>query len=264
MSDPRVLRGAWSRRHLVLALTYRSFQVRYRQSMIGIVWAFIPLVGTLFVADLVFSKIAGVGTGGLKYPLFALSALLPWSFFSGAVTSGVGSIAGSGMVTKLAFPRATLPFFQVGTALMNLVVSIVVFLGYMLITLTPLHLTALWFFPLFALELVLISGIILLGSAMNAFARDVNIILGSVMPLWLLLTPILYDPDKQEAPLKGLHWIYTINPMTGLVLSFRNVLGYGKAPAFGQLIPTVIESFVLLAWGVWYFGATQDRFSDVV
>jgi lipopolysaccharide transport system permease protein len=261
MSDQPVLRGAWSRRHLILALTYRSFQVRYRQSMIGVVWAFVPLVGTLIVANLVFNKIAKVNTGGLPYALFALSALLPWSFFSSAVTSGVGSIAGSGMVTKLAFPRATLPFFQVGTSLMNLAVSIVVFLVYLLVTLTPLHLTALWFFPLFALELVLITGIILLGSAMNAFARDVNIILGSLMPLWLLLTPVLYG--IQSVP-EDLRWIYALNPMTGIIVSFRNVLGRGLPPDFGLLIPTVIESLLLLAWGVWYFGATQDRFSDVV
>jgi lipopolysaccharide transport system permease protein len=229
--------------------------------MVGIVWAFIPLIGTLIVAGIVFNRIAHVKTQGLPYALFALSGLVPWSFFSGSVTSGVGSIAGSGMVAKLAFPRSTMPFFQVGTSLMNLLVSLVVFLAYMLLTLTPLHLAALWAFPLFGLELVLISGIILLGSAMNAFARDVNMILGALMPLWLLLTPILYGIESVP---QNLRWIYALNPMTGIIVSFRNVLGHGRAPAFTLLIPTVIESAILLAWGIWYFGATQDRFSDVV
>ena len=261
MSDARVLRGAWSRRHLIFALTYRSFQVRYRQSMVGVIWAFIPLIGTLFVANIVFHKIANVNTGGLPYVLFALSGLLPWSFFASATGSGVTSISGSGMVAKLAFPRSTLPFFQVGTSLMNLIVSVVVFLVYMLVTQTPLHLTALWFFPLFALELVLIAGIILLGSAMNAFMRDVGIIFGAFMPLWLLLTPVLYSLNAVP---ENLRWIYELNPMTGLIVSFRAVLGYGHAPDFALLIPTVVESTLLLIWGVWYFGAVQDRFSDVV
>lgn len=261
MADTDVLRGAWSRRHLILALTYRSFQIRYRQSLVGVMWAFIPLIGTLVVGTLVFGKIAKVHTGGLPYPLFALSALVPWSFFSSAVSSGVTVIAGNNMVANIAFPRAVLPFFQVGTSLMDLGVSVIVYFGYLAITLTFLPATALWFFPLMLLELVLISGLILLGSAMNAFARDIRILMGSVMPLWLLLTPVLYGLSSVP---KNLLWLYALNPMTGITIAFRNVLGFGKPPAFLLLIPSVVISFVLLAWGTWYFGATQERFSDVV
>ena len=253
----------WGGRTLVLSFVRRQYQLRYRQSLAGLSWAVIPPLISLIVATVVFHKTLGVDTGDVPYPLFALAGLAPWSFFAGVLSSGIPSVAMQQMmITRLAFPRASIPLSVVGTGLIDLGITSALFLGYVILTGAGLPITALWAIPLLVLEIIFATGIVLFGSALNVFARDIRLAIPLITQMWLYLTPVMYPLSEVPPNLKP--W-FMLNPMTGLIESFRTVLILpGHAPDLSILMPSIIGTVVALLVGVWYFGATQARFADVI
>ena len=254
----------WRYRELVLSLIRRQYQLRYRQSLVGFSWAILPPLASLFVATVVFHEVIGVESGkpGVPYTLFTLAALTPWTFFSQSVTAGVPSVVGSiQMVTRLPFPRAAIPFSMIGTSMIDLGISLVGFVLFAVITGAGLPITALWLPLILLIELVLIVGVVLLGSAVNVFARDIRIAIPLLMQLWLFLTPVMYPLESVSG---GLRALYMLNPMTGLVEVFRQILAYGEAPSMNFLLPAAIGALVMLVIGTWYFSVTEERFADVI
>jgi lipopolysaccharide transport system permease protein len=230
-----LIKELWTHRGLVLMIARRQFELRYRQSAVGVIWAVAPTIGTLFAATLVFDRVVKVDTGSVPYSLFALSALVPWTFFANSLTAGVPSVAQAQMmITRMPFPRASLPVATVGTSVIDLAASTAVFLAFLLFTRTPLPATAVWFPVLVGIEVALITGLVLLGSAINVFARDVKLAVPTVVQLWLLLTPVMYPLDSVPERIRPL---YLLNPMTGIVESFRMTLVYGRSPESALLTP---------------------------
>ncbi|HEV8565157.1 MAG TPA: ABC transporter permease [Actinomycetota bacterium] len=256
-------RRLWRYRSLLLTMVKRQYQLRYRQSLVGFAWAIFPPIASLLVATLVFHTVIGVETGSdVSYPLFTLAGLAPWTFFTSAVSSGVPSVVGSiQLVTRFSFPRAVLPISFLGTALIDLALTAGIFIAYVLVTGEGIKLTALLFPILLAVEIVLATGIILLGSALNTFARDIRLAVPMVMQLWLFLTPVMYPlttvPDSLRA-------FYLANPMTGVIENFRLILVFGKPLDWSLLMPSVIAAVGLLLIGSWYFSSVEDRFADVI
>jgi lipopolysaccharide transport system permease protein len=253
----------WGGRTLVLSFVRRQYQLRYRQSAAGLLWAVIPPLVSLLVATVVFHEALGVSTGDTPYWLFALAGLAPWSFFAGVVSSGVPSVAmQQTMVTRLAFPRVAIPLSMIGTGLIDLGITVALFLGAAIVTGHGVPLTALWAVPLLLLEIVFATGIILLGSALNVFARDIRLAVPLVVQMWIYLTPVMYP--LSEVP-DGLRPLYLANPMTGLIESFHRVLiSPGLGPELDILLPSIIGAVVALVVGAWYFGSTQKSFADVI
>lgn len=252
----------WRGGPLALSFVRRQYQLRYRQSFAGIAWALFPPIASLFAATVVFRDVLGVDTGSVPYPLFALAGLAPWSFFAASLTGGIPSVVTQqSMVTRLSFPRSTIPISAVGTALIDLGVTAVVFVAFVVVTGAGLPLTALWAPVLVLIEFLLALGIVLFGSALNVFARDIRLAVPLVVQIWLLLTPVMYPLSEVPADQRRL---YLLNPMTGLIESFREVLIEGNAPDLALLGPSIIGAGVALALGIWYFSATQARFADVV
>ena len=256
------MRRFWSYRHLILSMTNRQFQIRYRQSSIGLIWAIVPPLATVLAATLVFHRVAKVDTGDIPYPLFAFSALAPWTFFANGLSFGVPSVVVSQqMVSRLPFPKVALPVSAVGTLLVDLAIASGTFVVFAYVTGAGLPITAIWYPALVTVEIVLVLGLVLLGSALNVFVRDIRLAVPFLVQLWLFLTPVLYPLSSVPADLRPL---YLLNPMTGLVVSFRNVLVEGKPPAGYLLITSVIGALVLLVVGTWYFYSTERRFADVI
>jgi lipopolysaccharide transport system permease protein len=254
----------WTYRELVLSLIRRQYQLRYRQSLVGFSWAIIPPLASLFVATVVFHQVIGVQSGkpGVPYSLFTLAALVPWTFFSQSVTAGVPSVVGSiQMVTRLPFPRAAIPFSMIGTSMIDLGISLVGFVVFALVTQAGIPITVLWLPLILLIELVLVIGVVLLGSALNVFARDIRIAIPLLMQLWLFLTPVMYPLDKVEGALRTL---YLLNPMTGIVEMFRQILAYGEVPSMNLLLIAAIGALTMLVIGTSYFAVTEERFADVI
>lgn len=252
----------WRRRALVLSFVRRQYQLRYRQSIAGFGWALIPPLVSLFVATVVFDKVIGVDTGDVPYSLFALAGLVPWAFFGSTLSTGVPSVAMQQMmITRLAFPRATIPISAVGGAMIDLTLTFVLLFAYTIITGYGIPITALWIPLLLAIEIAFAVGIIFFGSALNVFARDIRLAVPLVVQFWLFLTPVMYPLETVPDNLRP--W-YLANPMTGLIESFRTVLIEKTNPDFGLLTPSLIGAVAALAIGGWYFAATEHRFADVV
>jgi homopolymeric O-antigen transport system permease protein len=257
-----MLREMWMHRHLVISLIRRQFHLRYRQSLVGFVWALVPPLATLGTGILVFHRVVGVDTGRTSYALFALAALVPWTFFANSVMFGVPSISEAmTMVTRLAFPRAALPLSMVGVSLLDLGVAAAIFVVFAVVTGQGLPLTSLWFPLLLLIEVVFVVGAVLLGSALNVFARDIRLAVPLLVNLWLFVTPVMYPLRSVPAEIRNL---YMLNPMAGLVESFRRVLVFGQAPDVGLLLPAMVGAGVVFVFGSWYFLATQARFADVI
>lgn len=244
------------------SLARRQYQLRYRQSAVGFAWALLPPLATIGVGALLFKEVVQVDTGRAPYGVFALSALIPWTLFANGVILGVPSIAGAAsMVTRLAFPRAVLPLSMVGLSLLDLLVTGVAFVALAFVQGSGLPITAFWAPLLLLIELPLIAGIVLLGSALNVFARDIRLAVPLLVQFWLFLTPVMY-PLRAVPP--DLRPLYLANPMTGLVESFRHVLVGGNPPSLELLGPAMLGAAAAFVIGVWYFGSTEPRFADVV
>lgn len=256
------MNALWRHWPLILTFTHRQFQLRYRQSALGLIWAFIVPLATLGTGTLIFKEIARVDTGSSSYPVFTMSALVPWVFFASSVTFGVGSIAlDKSLVQKLAFPRAALPLSMVGVSLLDFAISCLMFVIVAIVSGASLTVTALWVPALFLIEVVLVVGIVLLGSALNVFCRDIRLGIPLLMQLWLLMTPVMYPLDSVPPELRRWFWV---NPMTGLVESFRRVLVDGRQPDPHLLIASLLGGVIAVGVGSWYFSATQKRFADVI
>ena len=257
-----MFRRLWKYRSLTSSFVRRQYQLRYRQSFVGFAWALLPPLATLGVGAILFRSIARVETGGTSYGVFAMAGLVPWTFFASSVSQGVPSIVGSiQTVTRLSFPRATIPLSIVGLSLLDLAIASVGFVIIAFVSGEGLPLTALWAPVLLLIEIPLIVGIVLLGSALNVFARDIRLAVPIAVQFWLLLTPVMYP--LSEVP-RDLRTLYHLNPMTGLVESFRSVLVFGHAPDPGVLISSLVGAAVLLLVGTWYFNATESRFADAI
>ena len=265
MADPlakRSMRRLFSYRHLIFALVQREYQLRYRQSFVGVLWAvFLPLA-TLGAGSLVFKEIAGVRTEGSSYEVATLAALVPWTFLATALSLGVGSVVSQRtLVTKLAFPRQVLPLGMVGVSFLDLIVSAMIFVALAYLVGDGLPATVAWVPLLLSIEITLVVGLVLLGSAANVFARDFRLAIPPLLQLWLLLTPVLYPLTAVPSRLRA--W-YLANPMTGLVDSFRRVLVAGRAPDGHMLLVAAVGAAVSITVGAWYFAATEKRFADVI
>jgi ABC-type polysaccharide/polyol phosphate export permease len=256
-----MIRRVWAHRDLVLSLARRNYQLRYRQSLAGFFWALAPPLISVGVATLVFHRVARIDTGGTPYALFALAALAPWTFFANCLTYAATSVVQAhGIITRIPFPRAALPIAMSVTVLIDLAVASLAFLAFASLTGAGLPKTALWFPVLLLVEIVLTLGLVLLISALNVFVRDVHLAVPFLVQALLLVTPVMYPLKAVPEALRS--W-YMLNPMTGLMESFRDVLLYGQPPTPSLLMPAVLGAIAALLLGSWYFWATENRFADV-
>ena len=259
-----MIRRLWEYRHLVLSLVSRQYQLRYRQSLVGFAWAILPPLASLLVATIVFHGVIGVDSPDSKvsYSLFTLAALTPWTFFAQSLNAGIPSIVTSmQMVTRLPFPRASLPLSMIGTSMIDLGISVMLFVVFAIVTGAGVPATVVWLPLILALETLLIAGVVLLMSALNVFVRDIRIAVPLVTQLWLFLTPVVYSLETVPHALRPL---YLANPMTGIVEASREVLAFGRPPSLELLIPATIGAVLALAAGISYFTATESRFADAI
>jgi len=257
-----VTRRLWTHRHLVASLVRRQVSIRYRQSFAGYVWAVVPPLATLGTATLVFHEVARVETVGAPYPLFTFAGLTSWSFFASSLTLGVPSVvSGYQMVQRFPFPRAVLPLSVIGTSLVDLAIALGAFVLFTYATGHSLTGEVIWFPVLLVIEIAFSIGVVLFACALNVFSRDIKLALPLGVGLLLFLTPVMYPLSAVPDRLR--HW-FTLNPMTGLVGAFRDILVFGHPPALRSLVPSIIGAAVALLVGAWYFGATESRFADVV
>lgn len=256
-------RDFWRHRELLMFLVWRDIIVRYKQTVVGTSWVLIRPFLTMLVFTFVFGKVANLASGNVPYSLVVFTGLLPWFFFSSALSECSNCLIGNAnLLAKIYFPRLIVP---VG----SITVSMVDFL----ITFVLLFLVMAWFkfmpgwhivfVPLFMVLAVLVSfGLGLWTAALNVRYRDFRHLIPFVLQLGVYVSPVGYS--SQILPEKW-RLVYSLNPMVGVIDGFRwSILGGDFTMYWPGLIISVALSVTLVATGIWYFRKTESTFADVI
>jgi len=249
-------------RELLYFLVWREIKVRYKQTLIGAGWAVAQPVATMVVFSLFFGRLAKIPSGGLPYPLFFYSALLPWTYFAGALAGATNSVVeNQRVITKVYFPRVLLPLSAVFSGLIDFVIAFVLLVGMALYyRVTPGPWLA--FVPVFLLLAMLTAfGAGLWLSALNALYRDVRYVVPFLIQFWLFASPVAYPsslvPERWRA-------LYGLNPMAGVIDGFRWAVTGENPPSLGLVAASAAAVIVMLVAGVWYFRRVETTVADVV
>jgi len=251
----------WQSRDLIGFLALRDVRVRYKQAVLGIVWVLLQPVATVLIFTLVFSRLAGIDSQGIPYPVFALVGMVVWTYFSTAVLRGSSVLVGNPeLVTKVAFHRAAAPAAAVLPPLVDVAVSmlLVVALLFYYDVAPTWRLLAI---PIWLTLLVLGAfGVALWLSALNVRYRDVQNAIGTVLQLWLFASPVAYPSTL----LSGWHELaYALNPMAGILGLARWSLLRAPWPGWPLAVSLTVLVVVLMA-GTLYFRRSERSFADVI
>jgi len=271
------LRELWSYRELIWMLVVRDLKVRYKNSVLGFLWSLLNPLLLMLVFTVVFTvMLPSLETP--NFPVFVLSALLPWNFFSSSVQSGVTAITSNGhLIKKVYFPREILVISSVLANFVNLLLALPVLFLLMAVMGVPFTPVLLYLPVIMLVEVIFAIGIVLILSTMNVFYRDVSVIMEVVMQAWFFMTPVFYSVDllPETAMIGSLvlpvrRLLYILNPMASIVASYRSVL-YGftngsppAAPGWDFFSRTAVTAFAVLVLGYWYFAKKSHRFGEEV
>jgi lipopolysaccharide transport system permease protein len=248
-------------RDLLVAMSAHRLKVRYKQSVLGIAWAIIQPVALMLIYTLVFSIVSRVKSTGVPYAVFAYAALLPWSFFSTALTSATnGLVSNAQLVTKVYFPREILPISYVIAALVDLLVASIVMMGLMFyyrISLTP---QALWVLPITIVMTALVSACALIFSAMQVRVRDIGMAMPLLLQLWMFASPVVYPLHQVPERYRDL---YMLNPMVGVIENFRAAV-LGTPMDYHALWISTAVAAVSLPLSYLYFKRIEATVADVI
>ena len=256
------LRELWAYRELLYFLVWRDVKVRYKQTLLGGMWAVMQPLLTMVVFSIFFGKLAKMPSEGIPYPIFAFSALVPWTFFVNGLTNASGSLVGSAnLIKKVYFPRLTIPVAAVLAGIVDFTVAFAVLVVMMLFYGIVPSINILLLPLLLLLAMITALGVGLWLSAMNVQYRDIRYVVPFLAQIWLFATPIAYSSSLLSQPWRT---VYALNPMVGVVDGFRWVLlGTDTAPG-----PTLLASsgvaILLLVTGAFYFRRMERRFADIV
>jgi lipopolysaccharide transport system permease protein len=256
------LKDIWEYRELLYFLVWRNIKVRYKQTALGAAWAILQPVLTMLVFTLLFGRLAKVPSDGIPYPVFALTALLPWQLFAFALTESSNSLVGSqNLITKVYFPRLVIPLSSILAGLVDFAISFCALLVMMIYYRVMPSKAVVWLpaFLLLALATALSIGLWL--SALNVKYRDVRYTIPFMTQFWLLATPVAYSSSLIPEPWRK--W-YGLNPMAGVVEGFRWAL-LGTSGGVGPLLWVSLAAvLLLLTGGLFYFRRTESTFADIV
>jgi lipopolysaccharide transport system permease protein len=260
------VRELWRFRELVYFLIWRDVKVRYKQTVLGAAWAILQPAMMMVVFTIFFSRMAKVPAGSLPYPVFAFAGLLPWTFFATAITNAGNSVVGSErLITKIYFPRLAIPLGSVGAAVVDFIIGfgllamlMVYAMVYHGMTLSPNLLLA----PVaFAVILVAAIGVGTLLAALNVSYRDFRYVIPFLVQIWMFATPTVYM--QLEEGTSGLRSWLALNPMTGLIATFRAAT-LGDPIPWSQFAISSVCAVVLLAVGCLYYRRVEDHFADII
>lgn len=251
----------WKYRELLYFLTLRDIKVRYQQTLLGVAWVLIQPLLTMLIFTLVFNRFVRVDTGGVPYPLFALSGLVMWLFFANAVTNSASSLVlNSQLVTRVYFPRMYIPAASVGTGLVDLTVSMALLVALAMFYRVTWTWSAL-LLPVFIFIMALFGlGVGFLFAALTVKYRDLRHALPFLIQIWMFASPVIYPTSV--VPQKW-RWLFVINPIAGILEGFRGALT-GQAPDWRLLSISAAITLVVLIVSIYVFRRTEDTFADMI
>ena len=255
------VRELWHYRDLLYFLTWRDISVRYKQTVLGFLWAILQPFLTMVVFAIFLGRLAGMPSDGVPYPVFSYLGLLPWTYFSGAVTRAGTSVVGNAhLLTRVYFPRVLVPLSATLSALVDFAIASLVLGGLMAwYGIVPAR-TVVLLLPLAALTALAATGIGMWLAALNVRYRDVQYAIPFLMQLWMFATPVVYPTSLVPA---GWQPLFALNPMTGIIDAYRAAV-LGTALDWPSLGISALSAAVLAALGAWQFHRMEQSFADQV
>jgi len=243
-------------KYLLIQLVRRDILARYKRSVLGVAWTMLNPLGMMIVLSVVFSQLF---KGVESYPAYILSGLLAWTFFSQSTNAAMtGLVWGGSLIQRIYIPRTAFGVSAIGTALVNLLISIVPLLAVMLVTRVAIGLSIV-FLPVSILLLACFAlGVGLILSTMAVYFPDVAEMYQIILLAWMYLTPIIYPEDILPAKL---HLILELNPMYFLVRLFRVPLLEGRIPTLAEILPAAACGIFVLVVGWIFFTSKADEFA---
>ena len=249
-------------RDLLYTLSVHRLKVRYKQSVLGPSWAVLQPLSLMLIYTVIFSRIARVPSEGAPYALFAYCALLPWTYFSTALsTATVSLVSHFSLVTKVYFPREILPLTYVIASLVDFLVASTVLGGMLLYYDVSLTAQAVYAIPTIAVLTLFTVAVSLVLCAIQVRYRDIGVAMPLVLQLWMFATPVVYPLSVVPESWRSL---YVLNPMVGIIESFRRVILQGEPPDFHALAISAIVSLILLPIAYIFFKHVEATVADII
>jgi len=259
---PVDLKEIWDYRELLYFLTKRDIKVRYKQTVLGGLWAIIQPVFTMLVFTLFFGRLAKMPSDGIPYPIFVYVGLLPWTYFANALTASGNSLVGSAnLITKVYFPRLIVPAAASLAGLLDFFIAMLV-LGAMMVYYHLLPGMGILLFPfLVGLTFLCAAGVGLWLSALNVQYRDIRYVIPFLIQLWMFVSPVIYPVSMVK---QKYQWLLALNPMGGVIKAYRaSLLGHLPIDWFLLSLSAAII-FILFISGLYYFRRMEKTFADIV
>src|SRR6266536_1740694 len=252
------LRQLWAYRELLYFLAWRDIKIRYKQTALGAAWAILQPVFMTLIFTIFFGNLAGVGTGGLPYPLFALAGLVPWTFFANSVSLSSNSLVGNAhLITKVYFPRLMMPAAAVMAGLVDFALAFVVLAALMFYYQVGLTWQVLLVVPLIALTTMLSLGAGLWLSALNVKYRDVRFALPFVIQVWLFVSSVIVPSSVVP---ERWRWLLVLNPASAIIEGYRAAL-FGLALNWMALGEAAVLTAAVLVYAIYSFKLMEKSFA---
>lgn len=247
---------------LLFTLSLFRLTVRYKQSLLGWAWAALQPLALMAIYTVIFTRVTKVATGGIPYPIFVLSALLPWTFFSSSVLNAVsGLTAYPNLLTKMYFPREIIPFSYLAAAFADFCIAAGILGIFILHYRVALTWNVLYAAPIMGLMTAFAASVALFFSAVQVRYRDIGLAMPLLMQIWLFTAPVVYS--LQSVP-QRFRTLYLLDPVAGLIESFRSVVIAGRRPDFSVLGVSALISLVCFVLGYMFFKASEATMADII
>jgi lipopolysaccharide transport system permease protein len=257
------LKDLWKYRELIYFLTWRDLKVRYKQSVLGVLWAILQPFLNMVILTIFFGNLAKIPSDGLPYPIFSYTATVPWAFFAAALGVSARSMLTSGhMVSKIYFPRMIVPLSSVLANVVDFLIAFVILIAMLFYYRVTPTINIVWLPFFLLLAMITALGVGLWLSALVVMYRDFNYILGILPTFLMYLSPVVYSssliPEKWRL-------IYSLNPMTGVIEGFRwALLGTQGVVTPLMLGISAVISILLFVTGMFYFRRMERVFADMI
>ncbi len=261
--SPVPIQELWAYRELLGFMVWRDVSVRYKQSLLGILWALLTPLIAMAIFTIIFGRFAEIPTAGIPYPIFSLVGLLPWLFFSQSLQKATLSmVAERNLLTRVYFPRLIIPIAATLAPLVDLLIASSLLIGAMVYYQIAPSLHSLYALPLCVLwAWIAAVGVGTCLAALNVHFRDVGQMVPFLIQVWMYASPVVYPASLIPAQYQ---WIYGLNPMVGVIEGFRWALLSQEPPPAELLLVSLAMTLFIFAFGVLLFQRMESSFADVV
>ncbi|MBF0568764.1 MAG: ABC transporter permease [Nitrospirae bacterium] len=257
-----IIRRVIRYRQLFIVLVWREFAVRYRYTIIGVMWAGLQPLSMMLLFTFIFTYIMKLHVSSYPSFIFYFAGLIPWTFFAHSLNASIPSLTNHyQLITKIYFPRELLPLAGITAALLDFFICAVILFVFILIYRIPLTWNALWLFPLIVLLVVFTTSVSLFLAGLNVYYRDVRLASNFLIQLWFFMSPVMYSVDSLSTKMKLLLFL---NPLTFIIENTRRVLLEGRGIVLWQMafVCVVITIFYVVLSR--FFIKIERAFADVI